>query len=158
MNLKAVSLRPAPEGRPVTQDAGGLITLHARDATTHSVMMRYEPATNKNCLGYWVNPSDWADWEFTVAQPGTFEVEVWQGCGKGQGGSDVAVEVSGQRFDFIVEETGHFQIFLPRRIGQAHFATAGQQTLSVRRFEVCRRSQALRRRRRWSVSWMALRR
>ncbi len=52
-------------------------------------MMRYEPATNKNCLGYWVNPADWADWTFPVDRPGTFDVEVWQGAGTGQGGSDV---------------------------------------------------------------------
>ncbi len=49
MNLKAVMLRPAPEGKAITQEASGALTLLARDATTHSVMLRYEPATNKNC-------------------------------------------------------------------------------------------------------------
>src|SRR6185295_13036442 len=82
------------------QEDSGVITLLARDATTHSVMMRYEPQTNKNCLGYWTNPADWANWDFEVVRPGKFEVEVWQGCGKNQGGSEVAVEVGGKRFDF----------------------------------------------------------
>ena len=107
MNLKSVTLRPAPEGKPITQDTTGAITLHARDATTHSLLMRYEPATNKNCLGYWANVNDWADWEFTVTKPGTFDVELWQGCGRGQGGSDVAVEAGDEKFFFVVEETGH---------------------------------------------------
>src|SRR5437016_11958809 len=31
---------------PIAQDRSGAVTLQARDATTHSVMMRYEPATN----------------------------------------------------------------------------------------------------------------
>jgi len=132
MNLKAVTLRPAPEGGPITQESSGLIVLRAHDATTHSKMMRYEPATNKNCLGYWVNPEDWADWEFNVTKPGTFEVEVWQGCGKGQGGSDVAVEIAGTTLPFVVEETGHFQIFLPRRIGRVQVSTPGVQSLAIK--------------------------
>jgi lysophospholipase L1-like esterase len=132
LNLKAVTLRPAPEGQPVVQDASGAITLHAGEATTHSVLMRYEPAEIKNCLGYWANPKDWADWDFTVTRPGVFEVEVWQGCGKGQGGSDVAVEVDGQRIDFIVEETGHFQVFLPRRLGRVRLIGEGRHTLAIK--------------------------
>jgi lysophospholipase L1-like esterase len=95
-------------------------------------MMRYEPATNKNCLGYWVNPNDWVEWDFQVAQPGTFELEVWQGCGKGQGGSDVAVEVGSGRFEFVVEETGHFQSFVPRKLGQVRLAAAGMYSLAIK--------------------------
>src|SRR5262249_40028086 len=67
-NLKAVTLRPAPEGEPAKQEASGTITLAAQAATTHSTMMRYEPVSEKNCLGYWTNPKDWADWDFTVTQ------------------------------------------------------------------------------------------
>src|SRR3954449_1372324 len=70
----------AAPGQGTTQQASGIITLTARDATTHGTQMRYEPATNKNCLGFWTNPEDWADWTFNVAKPGTFIIEVWQGC------------------------------------------------------------------------------
>ncbi|MCI0538213.1 MAG: hypothetical protein L0Z50_23650 [Verrucomicrobiales bacterium] len=132
MNLKAITLRPAPEGQPITQEASGAIVLQARDAVTHSVMMRYEPQTNKNCLGYWVNPSDWAEWQFDVTQPGTFEIEVWQGCGNGQGGSDVAVEIAGDKFTFVVEETGHFQTFVPRKIGRVRLSAPGSYSLAVK--------------------------
>jgi pimeloyl-ACP methyl ester carboxylesterase len=132
MNFKALTLRPAPEGKPVRQESSGAITLAAHDATTHSVQMRYEPAAIKNCLGYWVNPQDWADWDFEVTQPGTFELEVWQGCGQGQGGSDVAVEVAGNRLSFGVEETGHFQIFLPRRLGRVELPAAGSYSLAIK--------------------------
>jgi len=132
INLKAVTLRPAPEGNPITPEPSGALTLLARDATTHSVMLRYEPATNKNCLGYWVNPSDWAEWEFSVTQPGVFEIEVWQGCGKGQGGSDAEVEVGGRKFNFVVEETGHFQNFVSRRLGQVNLPGSGMHSLAIR--------------------------
>lgn len=132
MNLKAVTLRPAPEGGAVAQDQSGAVTLRAGDAITHSVTMRYEPASAKNCLGYWVNPSDWAEWQFTVSRPGTFEMELTQGCGKGQDGSDVAVELAGKRVEFVVAETGHFQIFLPRRLGRFEIPAAGTYSLAVR--------------------------
>src|SRR5690349_11783346 len=132
MNFKAVTLRPAPEGNPITQSAAGDITLLARDATTHGVMLRYEPAEIKNCLGYWVNPDDWAGWEFAVTKPGTFDVEVWQGCGKGQGGSDAEVRIAGEKLDFVVQETGHFQIFVPRRIGRVKLSQPGNYPLAVR--------------------------
>lgn len=132
LNLKAVILRPAPEGQPIGQEPSGGVTLAARDAITHSTMMRFEPATNKNCLGYWVNPNDWAEWEFSITRPGTFEIEIWQGCGKGNGGSEVAVAVGGERLSFVVEDTGHFQNFIPRRIGRVHLGSAGMQILSIR--------------------------
>jgi len=132
MNLKAITLRPAPEGAQIAQSADGSVTLLSRDARTHSVLMRYESAAIKDCLGYWANANDWADWEFTTARPGTFELEVWQGCGKGQGGSDVSVEIDGQSVDFVVEETGHFQIFLPRSLGRIQLSTAGKHTLAIK--------------------------
>ena len=131
MNLKSITLRPAPEGSPINQEASGAITLLARDATTHSITMRYEPAANKNCLGYWTNPNDWAEWEFTVTRPGEFDVEVWQGCGTGNGGSEVSIEVGGRQFGFVVEETGHFQSFVARRVGRAQFEKPGTYWLKV---------------------------
>jgi hypothetical protein len=132
MNLKALILRPAPEGEPIAQEESGEITLLARDAITRSTVMRYEPATNKNCLGFWVNPRDWAEWEFTVIKPGKFTVDVWQGCGKGQGGSEVAVEAGSKRLVWTVEDTGHFQNFVPVRIGEVTLGAAGPATLAVR--------------------------
>jgi hypothetical protein len=142
--LRAVLLRPAPEGKPIVQNSDQII-LHARDATTHSVMMRYEPATNKNCLGYWTNPNDTASWTFEVTKPGVYEIELWQGCGKGQGGSTVAVRVDDPRqtaassasavlreTTFVVEDTGHFQNFAPRNLGAVTFSQKGKYVLSVR--------------------------
>jgi lysophospholipase L1-like esterase len=137
-NLQGILLRPAPEGGAIVQNEEGIV-LHAGAATTHSVMMRYEPATNKNCLGYWTNPSDTAEWKFNVTKPGTYEVEIWQGCGKGQGGSTVSIEIFGpgsllsylKQARFVVEDTGHFQNFIPRGLGQATFREAGEYTFVV---------------------------
>src|SRR3954470_11643635 len=87
------------------------ILLHASTAIVHGEMLRYEPQTNKNCLGYWTRPEDWTEWKFNVARPGVYDLEVWQGCGKGNGGSDVKVEVAGEDFFFFVCETRGFSNF-----------------------------------------------
>ena len=70
--------------------------------------------------------------EFTVARPGRFTVEVLQGCGKGQGGSEVEVRVGGQKLKFVVEDTGHFQNFKPRDIGAVTIDKPGRYTLEIR--------------------------
>jgi len=114
------------------QQESGIITLAASNAATHGVQMHYESEPVKNCLGYWTKPEDWAEWEFKVNQPGDFAIEVWQGCGQGQGGSEVAVLAGNERFTFVVEETGHFQIFLPRRVGRVSFANPGNYKLALK--------------------------
>jgi arylsulfatase A-like enzyme len=117
--------------KPAVTPATGDIRLHARDARVHGQTMRYEPQPNKNVLGYWTNPDDWADWEFEVAAEGSFEIEVQQGCGRGSGGAEVVVEVAGQTCRFVVQETGHFQQLILRTIGQVSLAP-GKHTLAVK--------------------------
>ena len=131
LELNSATFRPAPEGSPIIEDATD-ITLRASNAITHSVTMRYEPATNKNCLGYWVNPHDWAEWEFTVTHPGVFEIEIWQGCGKGNGGSDVQVESGGRKFVFQVVDTGDYHKLTSLRVGRVEFPAPGRYSLAVR--------------------------
>jgi hypothetical protein len=123
---------PNPDYVPNPQGKDGTILLHSRTAEVHGVMLRYEPLPHKTTLGYWVNPDDWASWEFTLSRPGTFLVEVLQGCGKGQGGSEVEVAVGNQITKFTVEDTGHFQNFKAREIGTVKIEKSGRQTLTIK--------------------------
>lgn len=123
---------PNPDYVPNPPAKDGTILLHSRTAEVHGVMLRYEPLPHKTTLGYWVNKDDWASWEFTVGAPGTFTVEVLQGCGKGQGGSEVEVVVGEQAFKFTVEDTGHFQNFKAREVGTVKIDKAGRHTLTIR--------------------------
>lgn len=132
MNLKAITLEPASEGTPPVQSSNGEIVLHSRDATVHGTILRYEPDPKKITLGYWAKASDGASWTFTCNKPGTFDVEVLQGCGAGQGGSDVALTFGKQELSFVVEDTGHFQNFKPRTIGQFKIDEPGTYKLAVK--------------------------
>jgi hypothetical protein len=131
MNLKAVCLVPACEGKPPVQAEDGSVLLHGRDATVHGTTLRYEPDPKKITLGFWVKQSDAATWQFEIKQPGTFALEVMQGCGKGAGGSDMQVQVAETSFEFVVEDTGHFQNFKPRQLGLVKIEKPGIYTAKV---------------------------
>ena len=62
--------RRIPDYAPNPQAQDGTITLPARTAEVHGVMLRYEPLPHKNTLGFWVRADDWASWEFDVNKPG----------------------------------------------------------------------------------------
>ena len=132
MNLKAVTLMPICEGTPPVQAAGGTVTLHAKDVTIHGVQVQYEPKLEKNTVGFWTHATDTVSWDFSVTKPGKFDVEILQGCGKGQGGSQAVIVVGEEKLPFTVEDTGHFQKFVPRVVGTVTLAKPGRYTLTVR--------------------------
>ena len=121
---------PAP--KLIEPAANGVITLHAKDAVTHGERLRYEPEPHKNTLGYWTRPEDWCEWRFTASRTGRYELWVLQGCGKGQGGSEVIALVDNQKVEFTVEETGHFQNFKHRHVGTITLDKAGEYRLELR--------------------------
>ena len=114
-----------------TEGANSLIFLEARDAKVKATKMKYEEPPQKDTLGFWVNAEDTASWTFQAPKAGTYRVTVLQGCGKGNGGSVVALDTQQGSCEFTVEETGHFQRFVPREIGKLKLV-AGENTLTVR--------------------------
>ena len=116
---------------PATEGSNALIFLEARDAQVKAVKMRYEEPPQKDTLGFWVNAADTASWTFQAPKAGTYRVTVLQGCGKGNGGSVVALDTKQGSCEFTVEETGHFQRFVPREVGRLTLV-AGENTLTVR--------------------------
>ena len=117
--------------RIVPESEDGSVNLPAHESVTHGDTLRFEPQPHKNTVGYWVKVEDWCGWKFHVDQGGRYEVHILQGCGKGQGGSEVAVDVGDRQLSFIVEDTGHFQNFKSRKIGEVELA-AGVQTLTIK--------------------------
>jgi arylsulfatase A-like enzyme len=128
----AQEMKPNPNFVPNPQAADGTITLHARTALIHGIQLRYEPLPHKNTLGFWTRADDWASWEFTVKTPGTFAVEILQGCGTVQGGSEVAFTFGEQKLTMTVEDTGGFQNFKARVIGTVKIDKPGRYTLEMR--------------------------
>jgi len=125
-------MKASTDRRRDSDSPTGAVILHARDATVHGEKLRYEPEAHKDTLGYWVNPNDWAEWQFTAPVSGDYDVEVLQGCGAGSGGAEVELRCGEQVVRFTVEETGHFQRFIPRGVGRLTLPSDRSSTLEVR--------------------------
>ena len=128
-----------PDYAPNLQADNGEIVLPARTADVRGVMLRYEPMPHKNTLGFWVRAEDWARIEFTVKQPGKFQLEGLIGCGNGSGGSEVRFEIvpSGQdsepqALSYLVKETGGFQNFVPTMLGDVTLDKPGRYELRIK--------------------------
>ncbi|MSR30683.1 MAG: DUF4976 domain-containing protein [Gemmataceae bacterium] len=121
-----------PNYHPNPQGKDGVVLLHSKYAEVFGSQLRYEPLPHKTTLGYWINENDWAKWEFEINRPGKFQVEVLQGCGTGQGGSEVIFKAGDKVLPFVVEDTGGFQQFKPRIVGELEIATPGRQVLEIR--------------------------
>jgi arylsulfatase A len=123
---------PNPDYSPNAQAEDGAITLPARTAEVHGVMLRFEPLPHKNTLGFWTRAEDWASWEFDVKRPGDFDVTALVGCGKGSGGSTVEFRADDQVLTLKVPETGGFQKFEPQDMGKLTLTHAGRHRIEVR--------------------------
>jgi hypothetical protein len=121
---------PKPEPKRIKQGQDGSIVLPARDVVIHGTTVRYEP--DKNTIGYWLKKEDWVSWELEVVTPGTFTLEMLEGCGAGSGGSHYTVEIAGQKLQDKVQDTGSFHNFRLRKVGEVKIDKPGNYTLSVR--------------------------
>jgi hypothetical protein len=130
--MNQVVANPKKKAGAKFEPGAGAVILHAKDAKVYGTKLRYEDPPQKDTLGFWVQMTDRAEWTFEVPHAGKFDVEVLQACGKGSGGSEVEFAVKGQApLTMKVEETGHFQRFVPRTIGTLTFDTPATATLTV---------------------------
>ncbi|MEM8668199.1 MAG: hypothetical protein AAGG48_11825 [Planctomycetota bacterium] len=100
-------------------------------ASVHGEKLRFEPQPHKNTVGYWTVADDWCEWQIELPKEAAYEIQIWQGCGKGQGGSEVDLIAGDETLPFTVEDTGHFQNFRQRSIGSITLK-AGKQSLQLR--------------------------
>ena len=108
------------------------VVLPASKAKVHGSKLQFEPLPHKNTVGFWVDAADWATWHFQVGRSGRYRIEALVGCGAGQGGSQVELKVAGTPLVMTVEETGHFQNFRRRVVGEVEVTAGEVQTATVR--------------------------
>lgn len=130
------AVEPLTQSPIIKAAADGSVRLSAHHARTVGKRLRYEPQPHKNTVGYWTDAEDFAVWDFQIEQPGHFAVAILQGCGAGQGGSEAAITVSQAGtvlapLPFQIEETGHFQNFKWRTVGQLELKSAGPHQLKL---------------------------
>lgn len=127
------------EVKPIKKTSDGSFFLPAHLATTIGEKIRYEPQPYKNTVGFWAGKKDSATWTIQLDKPGRFNVAVLQGCGKGQGGSIANISINTKEptwgtkagFSFETLDTGHWQNFKWRHLGEVHLAVSGQWQVTV---------------------------
>lgn len=129
--VNGIQFIPAPANEPLGQSIDGMIHLEAKSATTYAEMMRYETKPEKDCLGYWINQEDWAEWKFGVTDPGKFKISITYGCGGGNEGSEIALLANDKTFNFTVEDTGGFQTWKTVDLGTVAFGITGEQKIAI---------------------------
>jgi alpha-L-fucosidase len=111
------------------QDYDGSILLPASDARLHGGEIQYESGEQRDNLGFWVNPDDWADWELTITRPGKFEVSAEiAAMDKGS----IEISVGDSKTQGAANATGDYGKFKAVRIGTLEIASPGKATLAVR--------------------------
>ena len=113
----------------LAQDYDGSIVLPASEARLHGNKIKYETGHERDNLGFWTDPADWADWEFEVTKPGRFEVTA-EVAALEKASLQVSVGESKTAGPAVVtRDYGKFKL---AKLGALEITTPGQTTLAVR--------------------------
>jgi alpha-L-fucosidase len=117
-----------PPPTPLLQGRDGSILLPAAEANLHGQQLRYEAGSQRDCLGWWFNPSDWAEWDIQVTKPGSFAVTV-ETASVESGSFEIAV--GEDRIKAQAQPTGDFGKFAPLQAGRVSIASPGNITVRM---------------------------
>ena len=113
----------------ISQKPDGSIVLPASEARLHGEQLQYESGADRDCLGWWFNPDEGADWEVEVTKPGTFDVDA-EVAGLGAGSLEVAA--GEHRTQGEAAATGDYGKFQTVKLGSLEITSSGKSTISLR--------------------------
>jgi hypothetical protein len=121
----ALDIEPAG----LAQDYDGSVVLPASEARLHGETIKYETGNQRDSLGFWTDPADWADWTVEVTRPGRFDV-----TGEIASLEKASLEVSAgdSRTSGTVPVTGDYGKFKVAKLGMLEITAPGKVTLAVR--------------------------
>jgi alpha-L-fucosidase len=112
----------------IKQDKNGAVKLAAYDANIHGKNLKYESGHGHDNLGFWTDPSDYADWQFEITTPGKFNVTAQVAS---TGSANLEISVAGKTLTVKFPNTGDYTKFQKIEIGQVELP-AGKHTLTVK--------------------------
>ena len=112
----------------LAQDYDGSVVLPASEARLHGSAIKYETGHQRDNIGYWTNPADWADWSFQVTRPGEFEVSAEVAS---LDKASLRVSVGNSSSGGNTPATGDYGKFKVAKLDRLEIASAGKVTLAV---------------------------
>jgi len=126
-----LEIRGAVEVEPLwlTQKADGAIALPACEATLHGSGLKYESGPERDNIGYWLDPREWASWDFMVTAPGVFKVSMQVAAVQK---SALTIILGDREIKVPVPATGDYGRFTAVPVGTLGIGAAGKTTLAVK--------------------------
>lgn len=112
----------------LAQDYDGSVVLPASEARVHGSDLKYETGPQRDNLGFWTNPDDWADWTFQITKPGKFEVSAEVAAPEK---ASLEISVGDSRTRGAAVATGDYGKFKVARLGTLVIPATGKATLAV---------------------------
>ena len=119
----------AIEGSMTGQAADGSIRLPASEGICHGGKIAYESGGKRDNIGFWLDPSDWVEWQFTIKKPGTFTITAEIAS---PGRSRFVVAVGRMQVEAQSPKTGDYGKFTAVALGKVEIPSAGKTSLSVK--------------------------
>ncbi len=117
------------EGAMAGQAADGSICLPASEAICHGEQIRYESAGDRDNIGFWIDPSDWAEWQFVMKKPGNFTITAEVA---GQAKTRFLLSLGDKKVEAQSPATGDYGKFTTIALGKIEIPAAGKASLSVK--------------------------
>ena len=126
-----LTVRGAPQVEQITivQDFDGSLVLAANEATLRGKTIRYEEGSERNSLGFWTDPADFATWDAKIQKPGKFEVTVEAAA---TGKSALTFAVGDKSVQGPIQSTGDYGKFRNIKLGTIEIGTAGKAAFSLK--------------------------
>ncbi len=115
---------------PIAPAKDGSVSLDAPLATITGRTLRVE--ADKQCLGYWTDPSESCAFDFEVLSPGPFDVVAEIACADDSAGSGYAIDCGGRSLNAKVDATGGWSSFRSVALGRLVLDSKGPHRLVVR--------------------------
>jgi alpha-L-fucosidase len=112
----------------IVQDYDGSVVLAGSEARLHGDTIKYESGEQRDNIGFWTEPSDWADWQFTVTKPGKFDVTAEVAAPEP---AAIELSVGDQKTQGKITATGDYGRFRRMRLGSLEISSPGKTTLAV---------------------------
>jgi alpha-L-fucosidase len=113
----------------LVQDYDGSVVLPASEARLHGDGIKYESGDQRDSLGFWTNPDDWADWEIKITRPGRFEVSAEIAA---LDSGSLGITVGDNTTKGTAYPTGDYGKFRAMKLGTLEISKAGKTTVAVR--------------------------
>lgn len=131
VSVLALEIKGTPDVEQLlpAQAADGSMTLEIADALLRGQTIKTESHQHKENIGFWMNPADYVEWQFTVSKPGRFELSAELAA---TGASALELTCGAAKLSVKVPVTGDYKKFKKLTLGTLEIPAAGKAAVTLK--------------------------